>query len=46
MGENDLGVDFLDDLTIDLRRAVECSGFSFLGGVETMNSTFFFGGVC
>jgi hypothetical protein len=41
-----LGVDFLEDFNDDLIRAVDCSGFSFLGGVEISNSTFFFGGVC
>ena len=46
MGEKDLGVDFLEDLIVDFRRAAECSGFYLRGGVETENSTFFLGGVC
>jgi hypothetical protein len=46
LGENDLGVDFLEDFNDDLRSPVDCSGFSFRGGVEISNSTLFFGGVC
>lgn len=41
----DLLFDFLDDLRLDLTTRVDWSEWSF-GGVEKLNSTLLFGGVC